>query len=131
MRTLGRADILGTSDLPRERVDCPEWGGCVWIRTMTSAERDSWEAARLERKGRRMAPSLDNLRASLVVYCCVDEEGKRIFADDDAEALGGKSAKVLDRLFAVAQRINGVGDEDLESLVKNSVNGQCVDSASG
>ena len=38
---------------------------------------------------------------------------------DDIEALGGKSAAVLDRLFGVAQKINGMAAADIEALEKN------------
>jgi hypothetical protein len=131
MKTLGRSEILGAQDLARELVPCPEWGGAVWVRTMTAAERDEWEASRLHGEGRRRDVSLENMRASLVAACAVDEHGNRLFDDADVEALGAKSARALDRLFQVAQRLNGVTAEDLDEITKHLKNGHCASSPSG
>jgi len=40
--------------------------------------------------------------------------GDRLFADADIAALGSKSAKALDRVFAVAQRLNGIGSDQVD-----------------
>ena len=61
-----------------------------------------------------------NLRAKLVGLCMVDEHGVRVFSDNDFDAVGGKSGLVLDRLFMVAQRINGLSNSEVETLTKNS-----------
>ena len=37
---LTREQILGLSDLPREEVRIPEWGGVVFVRALTGSERD-------------------------------------------------------------------------------------------
>ena len=50
-----------------------------------------------------------------------DENGKRIFKDEDIPALGKKSAKALSLIFDKAQELNGLSDEDVEKLSKNSV----------
>jgi hypothetical protein len=41
-----------------------------------------------------------------------------LFTDDEISALGSKSAKALDRLFAVSQRLNGIGAEQVEAAKK-------------
>ena len=48
------------------------------------------------------------------------ETGKRVFTDDDADALGAKSAKPMQRLFSVARRLSALSEDDIEELVKNS-----------
>jgi len=48
-----------------------------------------------------------------------DEEGTRLFAAKDMDELGKKSAAALDRIFTVAQRLNGLSGEDVEDLAKN------------
>jgi hypothetical protein len=63
--------------------------------------------------------NLRNIRAKLVALTVVDEDGNRIFSDEDAEALGKKSAAALDRIFAVAQRLSGLRPEDVEELAGN------------
>jgi hypothetical protein len=110
---LTRDAILGADDLPKEKVEVPEWGGDVYVRTLTGTERDSFEK---QWAGGKVP---EHVRAGLVVKTLVDESGKRIFEDGDVAKLGSKSAMVLDRLFAIAQRLNGLSQKDVEELEKN------------
>ena len=119
MSALDRQAILGMDDLPRVRVEVPEWGGALYVRSLTGAERDAFEATWFAGEGRGRTVNMANLRARLVVLCAVDEDGIRLFADDDAEALGAKSAQALDRLFDAAQKLNGFSEADVEELAKN------------
>lgn len=114
--TLSRDQILDADDLQRKEVTVKEWGGSVFVRSMTGSERDAWEQSIIAGAER----NLDNIRARLVVLTAVDAEGRRIFENDDADALGKKSAKALDRLFAAASRLNGLGRADIEELAGNS-----------
>lgn len=109
-----RAAILASDDLPREPVDVPwETGGAkVYIRGMTSTEKDAWIARTMPDGGTfRWTP---NLTAELVVKTLVDEDGERIFTDADAPALGGKGAPALGALFAVAMRLSGLQEDEVE-----------------
>ena len=119
MTKLTRDAILAVVDLPSETVPCPEWGGEVSIRGMTGSERDAFEQSLFIGDADSKRFSADNVRAKLLVRCIVDENGERIFKDEDVEALGRRSAQVLDRLYDVAQRLSGIGKKDLESAVKN------------
>lgn len=110
---LSKSDIIGADDRPTKDVSCPEWGGDVRLRTMSGAERDSFE---LEYQGTNRA----NIRARLIAKCAVDENGKPIFSDKDVAKLGQQSALVLDRLFEAACELNGLGDHDVEEMEKNS-----------
>ena len=111
---LDRGAILGATDLPLERVEVPEWGGAVYLRTMTGTERDAFDAEVLSADDRHV-----NARARLVVRVLVGEDGARLFADEEAAALGAKSAAVLNRLFDVACRLNGFGADAAEESEKN------------
>jgi len=113
--SLSRNDILNADDLKKEKVDVPEWGGFIYMKTQTGTEKDAFESSMLNAKGE---VSLDNLRARMVAMCAVDEESNRIFSDADVEALGKKSAAALDRCFSVAKRLNGTTDEDIEQMGK-------------
>ncbi len=113
---LTREAILeAAGTLPRETVPVPEWGGEVIVATMTGAARDEWEQS-LVTQGRR---SIENVRAKLVAATVVDEAGNRIFSTDDVQALGRASAAALDRVCVVAQRLNGLTAEELESAKGN------------
>jgi hypothetical protein len=119
MKALSKAAILGADDLPRETVEVPEWGGAVVVRSMTAAERDAFEAEILEKQDRPAAERLANLRARVVARTAVDANGVRLFADEDIEALGQKSARALDRVYAAASKLNGLSERDEEELAKN------------
>lgn len=123
MKTLSRADIESASDIVTELVPVPEWGGQVAVRMLTGTERDAFEAAmvRTTDDGKREA-DLTNMRAKLCAHCIVDAvTGDRLFADHEVDKLGTKSAAALDRVFTVAQRLNGIGGKAQEDAEKNSV----------
>ena len=103
-------------------VDVPEWGGVVYMRPLTGKERDNFELA-VTIQGRGGAQvKIENLRARLVVMSACDAEGKNIFTEEDIDALGSRSAGALNRLFAKAQKLSGLTDEDMAELAKNSSN---------
>lgn len=108
-----KADDIGE----RVKVDVPEWDGFVYIRVMSGVDRDRWEL-RVE-KGVD-SPSTANIRASLCAVTMCDENGKRLFTDNQINALGEKSAKALDRVFTKAREVNKISDSDIEELEKNS-----------
>jgi len=113
---LTREAILKAQDLPQEEVYVPEWGGYVRVRGLTAAERDALESTMLQTNGQ---VRLENFRARLVAMSIVDEEGNRLFSDEDVDALGRKSAAALQRVFDVAMRLSGLRAEDVEELAKN------------
>lgn len=111
-----RAAILAADDLPREPVDVPwDLGGAkLYIRGLTSSERDRWVARTMpDGEGFRWTA---NLTAELVALTLVDEDGARVFTDEDAVALGGKGAQVMASLFAVAMRLSGMDAAEAEGV---------------
>lgn len=123
-KVLGKSDILAASDLERELVEVPEWGGSVYVSSMSGLERDAFEASSIElredAKGKTTAhPVLANMRAKLCARTIVDEAGERLFDDAEIEELGRKSAKALDRVYEVAQRLCGMREADIEELAGN------------
>jgi hypothetical protein len=113
MNILSKEAILAADDLPRESVSVPEWGGDVLVRTMSGTDRDAFEASLLEKDGR-----MENVRARLVALTLCDAQGDRLFDDGEIAALGRKSARALDRVFSVAQRLNGIGVEQVDAAKK-------------
>jgi len=117
---LDRDSILSADDMPRELVSVPEWGGDVYVRSMSGFERDAFEASLTVDKTSDKAVNMRNIRARLGALCMVGEDGQRLFSDKDVDALGRKSARALDRVFDVAQRLNGLRNEDVEEMAGNS-----------
>ena len=124
---LSAEKILKAQDLSElEKVDVPEWGDFVYVRKMNGMERDRWE---LMTSNAVEKPMGANIRASLCAMTICDEKGKRLFTDNQMNALGAKSASALDRIFSVSKDLNKLNDDDIEELEKNSL--AAVPAASG
>jgi len=123
---LTRDSILSADDLPMEKINVPEWGGSVYIRTMTGTERDSYEAQMyLDKKSSNGVDlSLVNLRAKLVARTACNKDRKRLFEDSDIAALGEKSCAALDRCYEKAEKLNKFSQEDIDNLAGESVSVQ-------
>jgi len=127
---LSREAILDAPDSGTIRVPVPEWGGHVYVRTLTGEERDRFEnLCATRRSGERL--DIRGLKAELVVRCACDADGTPLFNAADARTLNRKAAKPIDRLFKAAQQLNGLTDEDVEELRGNSGGGLSGDSGSG
>ncbi|MBP8292712.1 MAG: hypothetical protein KAX65_08060 [Caldilineaceae bacterium] len=117
---LSKAEIFAQDDLKHEDVQVPEWGGAfVRVRSMSASERDRFEAGTVQRNGKNVTTNLEHIRARLCIMCLVDENGEHLFDDGDTFPLGAKSAAALDRIFQVAQKLNGLREEDVNELAAN------------
>jgi len=124
---LSKEQILKADDIKTQEIEVPEWGGSVCVKQMSGTERDAFEQ---ELVSGTEKVNLVNIRARLCARCISDKDGKRLFTDAEAIQLGAKSAKALDRVFALAQKLNGISDGDVEELAKNSGDDQSVGSTS-
>jgi hypothetical protein len=119
-KVLTKEDILGMEDLQRERIYIPEWKGTVIVRGLTTAERDDFESQIFTGEGKNRKFNAKDLRSKLLSFSICNEAGERIFSDSDVEKLGKRSARATDKLFAKAQELSGIGEKDVEELLKNS-----------
>jgi len=113
---LSAQDILSCDDSMAQKINIPEWGGDVYIRTMSGSERDSWE---LHAEAQLDKTNSVNVRAKLASLTLCDEKGKRLFSDNQLAALGKKSGKALDRVYSASLKLNKVTDADIKELEKN------------
>lgn len=118
MAILKRDEILAADDITRELVPVPEWGGEVFVKSMSGTERDNFEASIVTKRGNDAQVNLKNIRAKLAAACLCDENGKRLFSDADIPVLAAKSAAALQRVFEVAQRLSGIGEADVKELAE-------------
>lgn len=116
--SLTKEQILNANDLPVEEVEVPQWGGSVFVRTMTASERDTLEGEQIAARKSGNTEFAD-IRARIGARCIVDADGKRLFSETEIGLLGQKSSAALDLIFEAAQRLNGMSDEDIEELEKN------------
>lgn len=110
---LTKEDILNANDLETQEVHVPEWGGSVLVSSISGHAKDKLELSFSSKT------TIENVRARIVAMCLVDDNGNLLFNDSDIVKLGKKSAKALDRVFNVAQKLNAIGDKEVEELAKN------------
>lgn len=137
MVLMSKAAILNAPDIEFEDLDLshiPGWG-TVRIKDLTAGERDKLEQSivveRVEKVGGKRVTKQglrENVRATFCAACIVDEQLEPLFGKDDIAALGQKSARALDAIFAAIRKRNGIGDEDLNELEGNSEPSQPDDS---
>ena len=120
-------EILGVQDLTIRPVDIPEWGGIVYIRTMTGRERDAFERV-ISKAG--SAVDVKDFRGMFAALVVCDQDGARLFGDEHIEALTSKNGRALDRIFDEGAKLNGIRESDIEELLKNSQSNQNADSGS-
>jgi hypothetical protein len=124
---LSKSDILEAKDIESEAVEVPEWGGKVMVYGLTAGEKDLYEEGMIsEAKGKTV--TLADATARLCALCIRDDKGKHVFAMHDITSLSNKSSKALNRVSKVAQRLSGMGKDDIEEIVKNSAKIQNADS---
>jgi len=127
---LNKDSILQAQDIKTELVPVPEWGGDVYVRGMNGAERDKFEASIVQMKGKDQTVNMVNIRAKLASMTICDEQGARLFSDADIVKLATKSAVALQRIFSVAQRLSGIGEQDVKELAEGLSENPLEDSAS-
>ena len=129
--SLNRDDILKAQDIQIEELQVPEWGGSVFVKGMTGAERDSFEASIVETRGKNTKVNMQNIRAKLVAYSACDKEGTLLFEPKDIKDLGKKSAAALQRVFDKASELSGISEKDIgelaEGLDENPSDGSASD----
>jgi len=85
----------------------------VYLKPLTSAQRDRFEASVVGVDGKR---DLTNLRARLVANCLVNEKGEPIASE---KQLGDLDARLVGALFDQVRHMNGMdGEESVEDAGK-------------
>ena len=110
-KALSLQDILGVSDAVIEEVHIPEWNGTVYLRSMTSAARDRYEATVFRAKESGNMKGWEGLRAQVVASCLCDQKGNLLFPEgtQDWQKLKDKNSLVISRVFEVCMTISGMG----------------------
>jgi hypothetical protein len=127
---LSRESILQAPDLPQERVHVPEWGGDVILRALNAEDMARW--LQMARKASEKEDADQQMMSSiwLLNFAMVDENGERIFREDDT-SLARKSPQVIVRLAETVMRLSAARQEEIEELEKNSASAQSGASVSG
>ena len=106
------------AELPKEDVPFPESGNGAVIPVwgLTPTERPMFEKE-LRESGEL---SYIEFRERLVAACCRNDDGSRVFQQDDVRRLGASHAGLVERLYNKAERFSGYTADDVKATVKNS-----------
>ena len=125
MTCLSREAILAAEAIKPIRIEVPEWGGYVFITRVSAAD---WMG---------IQDSLINEERSNAIWTgkvlslsIVDENGNRLFTENDIPSLMSKSLSAVNRLFRAADSINDFTGKGLKEAEKNSDEGAGGDSPS-
>lgn len=113
-KALTRDQILAADDRKREKVHVPEWGGDVYVTQISAAV-----AFKMMEEVAGKPTAREEIVPRMIVACCVDEQGNRLFTNADVKALGEKSSAAMLRVFQAAQTLNGLTRENVEALSGN------------
>lgn len=94
------------------KVECPEWGGTVLVERALAKKQNDY--AELVERMDKLNPNI-----GLVITFCVDENGKNLFTEADAEWLGNQPLSVINRLAGEIAKANGFTKEAQEAAEEN------------
>lgn len=123
MPVLDKAAIMAASDVKLEKINVPEWGGDVYLKTLSGTERDAFEDA-------YSTDRMKNFRPRFLVLTLCDKDGNRLFTDEEVQTLGKKSSAVIAKLFDKAWALNAFRTEDVDAMGKDSPSDQSEGSTS-
>ncbi len=101
------------------RVEVEAFGGTVFVRSLTSDEKDAFEVENAKRRETSGDSGAVGFRARVVCWTCCNAEGSRLFEFSDADALGKADIATIDKLFEASDRLNGFTGRYLAVTEKN------------
>ena len=120
MSNLTREDLSKPIAVGRETVPVPEFGEGKFVTVvgMTAREKNEHDAWVMKPKWDGVRPErAKKQKEHMIVRCLRDDNGKRIFSDDDLSVVQEWPADLANRIFDVANRLSGGASDD---AVKNS-----------
>ena len=111
---LSKDNIFAADDLDVQEVEVSEWGGSVLIRPFTIADREKFEGWGDKSRGAKGKRTGNELLCFMITASVVDEQGNRVFTDNDVEQLKEKNSSVIDYLAKEIQKLNGISEDKEE-----------------
>lgn len=108
--SLSRQSILDARTPALEIVEVPEWGGAVFVRSLSLGAMLAL-SPKLQRDG--------DVSVDLVIACVCDEAGDLVFTEEDADQLRELHYGAMQRVALAALKLNRLRGEDTEALAKN------------
>jgi hypothetical protein len=130
MNTININQIKSANDVKTRKVDVPEWGGHLFVKEFSGKQRDEFDSAVAKKSKNGVVADVTGLRVLMCILACCDEARNAIFSKQDADALGEKSAAVLQRIFDAASELNGMKAEQADGDKENFTPPQSGESGS-
>lgn len=115
-----REERLGNGELPRRTITLRGWGDTI-ITTLGALDKDRFEQDWKRLKDSRGQREDDHagFRAFTVIRTVINEDGSRLFNDEDFDQLCKQPADIVSVAFDMACELNALTKADREALVKN------------
>jgi len=130
---LNRDSILNARDFGLKEVEVPEWGGEVYLRKWSAKDRSAYISKSVnvdEGGGHVNYETIFDGQVWAVAMSLCDEEGKRLFTDDEIDLLAAKNGDVIQKLCEEVFKLNGLAEKSVEEAAKNSESNPKSDSIS-
>lgn len=121
-----RDQIAKARDITLERIEVPEWGITVGVKSLTVGEREEYQAgmiSALQSDGTIDVSQvhLGEQQRTLVALCAVDPETEDpIFEGADDPVLINANAGVMEKLFQSILDISGMREDAVDEAGKDS-----------
>ena len=115
---LSRDSIIAVKDFGIEKIDVPEWGGEVCLKKWSAKERGIYLSMAFNESEVKMDEVANSMVSAVAMSLC-DEDGKRLFNDDELDILAGKNGEVIERLCKEVYKLNGLAANSIEESAKN------------
>lgn len=123
-RELTATDIIDADDVVIERVEVPEWGGHIYVRSMEAATKERYidSIRKTVGKGKNATTEvvLEKSSAKLVSLSACNKNGELLFNLGMVNVLAKKNSAAMQRVVNVAARLNGLSDDADEDSKNDS-----------
>lgn len=114
MNSALRKKILAAKPSALTPLYVPDWDATIYIRELTLAERDEFEKGQIVyNDDGSMSMETVGLKARLIVLCVTDENGERLFSNEDEGEVNSLGAAATELVFAACQRVNKMRKQDV------------------
>lgn len=128
VKILSATDIFAAEQITIEPVDVPEWGGAIYVRTMSALQREKYLTSMRKIVGTGKDASVQVIltygSAKLVALTACDAQGNLLFdrAPETIEKLSQLSAKAMERVVDAAAKLNGLSDDKPKTPAEEAKN---------
>lgn len=111
-------EILAADNLKPQEVPIPEWGGTVFVRTLSALEAIRLSGLLQDISGDPIRIAQERVVMALSAYLC-DADGNALATVEQARAIAGKRATAVNAIVEAGHRINSVDANTAEGAAKN------------